>query len=51
MNRTAAYVLIWWNAYGQPQQSAPMDKATAAAALAAMHPTQDARLSLVYINA
>jgi hypothetical protein len=48
--RQRAFVMIWWNAHGEPRQSAPMDEATAKIALAGMNPEQSAFLHLVYIN-
>ncbi len=48
MNRKTAFVMVWWNAYGNACQSDPMDKEAADIALASMHPSQEARLMLVY---
>lgn len=38
------YVMIWWDAYGNPHQSVRMDKEVAECVLTAMHPSQEAQL-------
>jgi hypothetical protein len=49
--KKAKYILIWWDAYGDVcGASTPMEKEEADIALAAMHPSQEARLMVVYSN-
>ena len=48
--KKSIYCVKWWNAYGEPRISEPMDKQMAEAFASSMDADQEATIVLIYKN-